>query len=59
MPQQGARKNYIGLVSDTAEDERIADTVLQAQPRVSGLLGRLAAALGRPRKGAPERTAGS
>ena len=58
MPQQDARKNYIGLVSDTAEEERIADTMLRSLV-VSDLLGRLAAALGRPRKGAPGRTTSS
>ena len=58
MPQQdAARKNYIGLVSDMAEEERIADTVLRARPLVMrDLFGRLAAALGRPRKGAPGHT---
>lgn len=57
MPQQDARKNYIGLVSDTTEDERIADTAVRARPHVvSYLVGRLAAALGRPSKAAPGRT---
>ncbi|QAU48037.1 hypothetical protein [Bradyrhizobium guangzhouense] len=60
MPQQDARKNYIGIVSDTAEEESIADTVLRARPLVMrDLFGRLAAALGRSRKGAPGHTAGS
>lgn len=60
MPQQDARKNYIGLVSDTAEEERIPDIALRARPRVvSDLFGRLAATLGRPRKGAPAHTTGS
>jgi hypothetical protein len=55
VPQRDARKNYIGIVSDTTEDERIADTAVRAQPHVvSYLLGCLAAALGR--KGPPERT---
>jgi hypothetical protein len=58
VPQQDARKNYIGLVSDTAEEERIADTMLRSLV-VSDLFGRLAAALGRPRKGAPGRTTSS
>ena len=58
MPQQDARKNYIGLVSDTAEEERIADTMLRSLV-VSDLFGRLAAALGRPRKGVPGRTTSS
>ena len=57
MPQQDARKNYIGLVSDTAEEERIADAARRARPRVvSDLFGRLAAALGHPRKGAQGHT---
>jgi hypothetical protein len=56
VPQQDARKNYIGIVSDTAEEERIADTSLRAQPHVvSYLVGRLAAVLGRARKGASDR----
>ncbi|MCG2625931.1 hypothetical protein L6654_04760 [Bradyrhizobium sp. WYCCWR 13023] len=60
MPQQDARKNYIGIVSDTAEEERIADTVLRTRPHVvRDLFGRLAAALGRPRKGAPGHTTSS
>jgi len=60
VPQQDARKNYIGLVSDTAEEERIADAALRTRPRVvSDLFGRLAAALGRSRKGAPGHPAGS
>ena len=53
VPQQDARKNYIGLVSDTTEDERIADGAARTQPHVmSYLVERLAAALGRARKGA-------
>lgn len=56
MPQQNARKNYIGIVSDTTEEERIADTALRAQPHVvSYLVGRLAAVLKRPGKAAPGR----
>ncbi|WP_439405085.1 hypothetical protein ACNJX9_27180 [Bradyrhizobium sp. DASA03076] len=56
MPQQDARKNYIGIVSE-AEEERIADTVLRARSFVMrDLFGRLAAALGRPRKGAAGHT---
>lgn len=52
VPQQNARKNYIGIVSDTTEEERIADTALRAQPHVvSYLVGRLAAVLKRPRQG--------
>ena len=53
VPQQDARKNYIGLVSDTTEDERIADGAARTQPHVvSYLVERLAAALGRARKSA-------
>jgi hypothetical protein len=60
VPQPDARKNYIGIVNDTAEDERIADTALRARPRVvSDLFGRLATALGCPRKGAPGHTTSS
>jgi hypothetical protein len=54
VPQQDARKNYIGIVSDMTEEERIADSAARVQPHVVGyLVGRLAAALGRARKGAP------
>lgn len=54
--QQDARKNYIGLVNDTAEEESLAGNSARAQPRVvSYLVGRLAAALKRPGKAAPER----
>jgi hypothetical protein len=58
VPQQDARKNnYIGIVSDATEEERIADMAMRAQPHVvSYLVGRLAAVLGRARKGAPGRT---
>jgi hypothetical protein len=57
VPQQDARKNYIGIVSDATEEERIADTAVRAQPHImSYLVGCLAAALRRPRKGAPGRT---
>jgi hypothetical protein len=57
VPQQDVRKNYIGIVSDTTEDERIADGAARAQPRVVRyLVGRLAAVLGRARDGAPGRT---
>ena len=59
LQQDAARKNYIGIVSE-AEEERIADTLLRARPLVvSDLFGRLVAALGRPRKGAPGHTTGS
>ena len=57
MPQQDARKNYIGIVCDTTEDERIADNAAGMQPHVVGyLVARLAAVLGRARKYAPGRT---
>ncbi|MCK1480296.1 hypothetical protein IVB27_37615 [Bradyrhizobium sp. 197] len=56
MQQQDARKNYIGLVNDTAEEESLAGNCARAQPRVvSYLAGRLAAVLKRPGKAAPER----
>jgi hypothetical protein len=46
--QQDARRNYIGIVSDTTEEERTADTAARSQPHVvSYLVGRLAAALKR------------
>ena len=51
MQQLDARKNYIGLVSDTTEDQRLADSAARAEPRVmSYLVGRLAAVLRRPDK---------
>ena len=57
MPQQDVRKNYIGIVCDTTEDECIADNAARVQPHVVGyLVGRLAAVLGRARKEAPGRT---
>lgn len=57
VPQQDARKNYIGLVNDTAEDERLAGSSAQSQPRVmSYLVGRLAAVLKRSGKAAPGRS---
>lgn len=34
MPQQDARKNYIGIVSDTTEEERVADDAARVQPHV-------------------------
>jgi hypothetical protein len=50
VQQQDARKNYIGIVSDTTEDERIADTAVRAQPHVvSYLVGRIADVL-KPRR---------
>lgn len=57
MPQQDARKNYIGIVNDTTEEERVADSAAHVQPHVMGyLVGRLAAVLGRARKDAPGHT---
>ncbi|MBR0710328.1 MULTISPECIES: hypothetical protein [Bradyrhizobium] len=56
MQRQNASKNYIGLVNDTTEDKRLADSSAQSQPRVMGnLIGRLAAALRRPGKAASGR----
>ncbi|MBR0971026.1 MULTISPECIES: hypothetical protein [Bradyrhizobium] len=56
MQQQDAKKNYIGIVNDTAEQERLARSSARAQPRVvSYLVGRIASALKRPGKAAPER----
>ena len=56
--QQDARKNYIGIVSDATDDERTAEGAARTQPHVVAyLVGRLAAALGRPRKGAQGHTA--
>lgn len=54
MQQRDARRNYIGIVNDTTEDERAADSAARAQPRVmSYLVGRIAAVLRRSGKGAP------
>ncbi|MBR0852943.1 hypothetical protein [Bradyrhizobium liaoningense] len=51
MQRQNARKNYIGIVTDAAEEERRAGGSARAQPRVvSYLIGRLAAMLKRPGK---------
>jgi hypothetical protein len=48
VQQQDARKNYIGIVSDTTEEERVVESVARSQPRVmSYLVGRLAAAMKR------------
>jgi len=48
VQQQDARKNYIGIVSDTTEEERIVESAARSQPRVmSYLVGRLAAAMKR------------
>ncbi|RXT50201.1 hypothetical protein B5V03_09215 [Bradyrhizobium betae] len=50
MQQRDARKNYIGLVSDTTEDKHLAHSAARSRPRVmSYLVGRLAAVLKRPR----------
>ncbi|MDH2405045.1 hypothetical protein QCM77_34765 [Bradyrhizobium sp. SSUT18] len=56
MQQPDARKNYISIVNDTAEEESLAGSSARAQPRVvSYLVGPLAAVLKRPVKAAPER----
>jgi hypothetical protein len=56
VQQQDARKNYIGIVNDKAEEERLAGSAARAQPSVvSYLVGRLATVLKRPGKAAPER----
>ena len=53
MQQQNARKNYIGIVDDAADEEQIAESAARSQPRVvSYLVGRLTAVLKRARKGA-------
>ena len=57
MPQQEVRRNYIGLVNDTTEDERVANATKRSQPHVVlDLVNRLADALIRRRKSAPGRT---
>lgn len=57
MPQRDATKNYIGLVNDTSDEERLADSSARSQPRVmSYLVGRLAAVLKRCGKAAPGRS---
>ena len=57
VQQPDATKNYIGLVSDTTEDKRRADSAARSQPRVmSYLVGRLAAVLKRSGKAAPGRS---
>ncbi|WP_439374324.1 hypothetical protein [Bradyrhizobium sp. DASA03120] len=38
MQRPDARKNYIGLVNDTTEDKRLADSSARLQPRVMGNL---------------------
>lgn len=55
--QQDARKNYIGLVNDTAEEERLAGSSAWPQPHVMGyLVARLAAVLKRTGKAQPGRS---
>jgi len=56
VQQQDARKNYIGLVNDATEEERLADSAARSPPRVmSYLAGRLAAVLRRSVKAASSR----
>jgi hypothetical protein len=56
VQQQEARKNYIGLVNDATEEERLADGAARSHPRVmSYLAGRLAAVLRRQPKTAQGR----
>jgi len=58
VQQQDARKNYIGIVSDTTEDERIADTAVRSQPHVvswSDASQQCWDALARARRDAPPR----
>jgi hypothetical protein len=56
VQQQDARKNYIGLVNDATEEERLADSAARSRPRVMNYLaGRLAAVLRRPAKAAQGR----
>ena len=48
VQQQDARKNYIGLVNDATEEERLANGAARPRPRVMRYLaGRLAAVLKR------------
>lgn len=55
--QQDAKKNYIGLVNDTAEEERLAGSCAWPQPHVmSYLVGCLAAVLKRAGKAQPGRS---
>ena len=56
MQQQDGRKNYIGIVSDTAEQESLAGSTARARPCVvSYLVGRLATVLKRSGKAVTER----
>ncbi|MGV7216513.1 hypothetical protein [Bradyrhizobium sp. UFLA05-112] len=51
MQQQDGRKNYIGIVNDTSDEERVADSAARSQPRVINyLVGRLAVVLKSHRK---------
>jgi hypothetical protein len=53
LQQNKTRKNYIGIVSDATEQERVAEKAIRSWPRVmSYLADRLMAALGRHCKGA-------
>ncbi|OKO83525.1 hypothetical protein AC629_22745 [Bradyrhizobium sp. NAS80.1] len=57
MQQQDARKNYIGLVNDATEEERLADSAARLRPRVMSYLARrLAAMLRRSVEAAPGRS---
>jgi hypothetical protein len=57
VQQQDGRKNYIGIVNDTTEDERAADSAARSLPCVmSYLAGRIAAVLRRPGKGTAGRS---
>jgi hypothetical protein len=52
VQHQDARKNYIGIVNDTTDEEQIAESAARWQPHVmSYLFGRLAAVLKRTLKG--------
>lgn len=53
VPQVENRKNYIGVVSDATEDERLAASALRSQAHVlSYLVDRLTAAFRRRPNGA-------
>ncbi|WP_349531228.1 hypothetical protein [Bradyrhizobium sp. NAS80.1] len=57
VQQQDARKNYIGLVNDATEEERLADSAARLRPRVMSYLARrLAAMLRRSVEAAPGRS---
>jgi hypothetical protein len=56
VQRQDARKNYIGILNDTTEDEWVAEGAAPSRSRVmSYLAGLLAAVLEHPRKGASGR----